>query len=203
MFRLSTIPLASALLLTACNNATAPSEELSTALCISGGIIHTANDAQPSVDAVVVEKDIIAHAGPASEGWCPEGAATYDLAGHTLYPGLTDAHAHLDGIGKRVIELDLSGVRSIVELQEAVRNAAENVPAGETVVGRGWIETFWPEERFPNRYDLDAATDAHPVILVRADGHAAVVNSLALSMSDIVGSTESPEGGSWRINRAR
>ncbi|MEL6686446.1 MAG: amidohydrolase [Pseudomonadota bacterium] len=168
-------------------------------MCISGGIIHTANDAQPRVDAIVVENDRIAYAGSASEGWCPDGSEAYDLAGHTLYPGLTDAHAHLDGIGKREIELDLSGVQSIVELQEVVRNAAEDVPAGETVVGRGWIETFWPEERFPNRYDLDAATDAHLVILVRADGHAAVVNSLALSMSDIDGSTESPEGGAINL----
>lgn len=200
MIRFSLLPISAALLLSACGEATVSSSTPSAMLCISGGTIYTANDAQPQVEGIVVEDDRIAYAGATSDGWCPEDARTYDLAGHTLYPGLTDAHAHLDGIGKREIELDLSGVSSIRELQDAVREVAQDLPAGETIVGRGWIETFWPEERFPNRYDLDEVTDMHPVILVRADGHAAVVNSLALTRSDIDGTTESPAGGAINLD---
>ena len=35
------------------------------------------------------------HAGPAPDGGWPPGARTLDLRGHTLLPGLIDAHVHL------------------------------------------------------------------------------------------------------------
>lgn len=201
MTRLAHLSLSSALFLAACSNATTPdTQSVVSGWCITGGTIHTANDAQPSVEGVVVVNDRITYVGSVTETWCPEGATAHDLKGATLYPGLTDAHAHLDGIGKREIELDLSGVSSIVELQEAVSGVANDLPEGETIVGRGWIETFWPEERFPNRQDLDEVTDRHPVILTRADGHAAVVNSLALTLSNITGTTESPDGGAINLD---
>lgn len=163
--------------------------------CFHNGTIYTANDASPVVDAVAVMNGAIVYAGPETDGWCPEGAVEYNLNKQTMYPGLTDAHAHLIGIGKREMELDLSRVTSVRELQDAVREAAADLPVGETIYGRGWIETHWPESRFPNRDDLDAITDQHPVILTRADGHASVVNSLALNLSDIDGETEDPFGG--------
>ncbi|MGB6228897.1 MAG: amidohydrolase [Litorimonas sp.] len=168
--------------------------------CFHGGTIHTADDAQPQVDAVAVVDDRIVHAGDMTDGWCPEGAADYDLAGATLYPGLTDAHAHLIGIGKREMELDLTDAKSVRELQDLVRDVADRTPAGETIYGDGWIETHWPEDRFPNRDDLDAVTTDHPVILQRADGHAAVANSLALERAGITGDTEAPFGGAINLD---
>jgi len=68
-------------------------------------------------------------------------------------------------------------------------------PKGETIYGRGWIETHWPENRFPNRDDLDGVSPDHPVILERADGHAVVVNSVALIKANVTNETVSPFGG--------
>ncbi len=167
--------------------------------CFSGGPIHTADDLRPRAEAVAVVGETIAYVGAAEGDWCPDGAATYDLAGAALYPGLTDAHAHLIGIGAREMELDLSGVTSVTELQDAVREVARDLPVGETIHGDGWIETHWPEGRFPTRDDLDAVTTDHPVVLQRADGHASVVNSLALERAGIDEMTEAPFGGA--INR--
>ncbi len=199
---LRTVSLSSVLLLTACAQAvspTAPSIANVDGWCFSGGTIHTANDDAPQVEAVVVQDDRITYVGDAVDGWCPEGLADYPLNGFTLYPGLTDAHAHLDGIGQREMQLDLSGVSSVTELQDAVRDFAQRIPAGETITGRGWIETHWPEGRFPNRQDLDAVTTDHPVILQRSDGHAVVVNTLALRKSDITSATEAPFGGAINL----
>lgn len=197
----TTLPLL--LLLSACSQAVSPAAPQIASVdgwCFSGGTIHTANDANPIVQAVAVAGDTITYAGPAEGDWCPEGAADYDLTGNTLYPGLTDAHAHLIGIGQREMELDLSRIDSVLSLQDAVRDAANRIPVGQTIYGRGWIETHWPEGRFPNRQDLDAVTTDHPVVLIRADGHAAVANSNALMQSSITRETEAPFGGAINLD---
>jgi len=195
--------LSGLLLLSACGQAIAPANPGNAALegwCFSGGTIHTANDAQPSADAVAVVGNTITYVGADEGDWCPDGAARYDLNGYALYPGLTDAHAHLIGIGKREMELDLTSAQSVKGLQDLVRDVANDTPAGDTIYGDGWIETHWPEGRFPTRQDLDAVTTSHPVILQRSDGHASVANSLALSRSGIDGQTEAPFGGAINLD---
>lgn len=173
------------------------------AWCISGGPIYTANDAMPQVEAVAIRKGIITYAGANDGDWCKEAGGlnseTVDLNGAAAYPGLTDAHGHLLGIGLREMTLNLEGTASIEELKTKLSTVVANTPKGQTIYGRGWIETQWPERRFPNRQDLDAVTTEHPVILERADGHALVVNTETLSQADISNETENPFGGS--INR--
>ncbi len=112
-----------------------------------------------------------------------------------MYPGFTDAHGHFESIGLREMMLNLEGTASIAELKIRLAEAAQNIPKGETIYGRGWIETHWPEGRFPNRQDLDEVAPNNPVILGRADGHAVVVNSKALEMAGITSETKAPFGG--------
>ncbi len=114
---------------------------------------------------------------------------------HVIFPGFTDAHAHLDGIGFRELTLNLEGTSSVEELKSRVAAEVEDTAPGGVIYGRGWIETGWPEGRFPNRYDLDEVALDNPVILGRADGHAAVVNSRAIELSGITDETSDPEGG--------
>ena len=117
------------------------------------------------------------------------------LCGAVAYPGFVDGHAHLIGIGQRELILNLEGTSSIADLKARVAEELATTPAGTTLYGRGWIETGWPEERFPNRDDLDQVAPDNPVILIRADGHAAVVNSSALDQSNITDETPDPDGG--------
>ncbi|MEO1040911.1 MAG: amidohydrolase [Pseudomonadota bacterium] len=111
------------------------------------------------------------------------------------FPGLTDAHIHLLGVGLREMNLNLDSVGSIGELKMAVAAAAEADKSGGPVIGRGWIETAWPQGRPPMRDDLDAVVDDRPVLLMRADGHAMAVNTAALRAANITPSTDDPEGG--------
>ncbi|MHA7872847.1 MAG: amidohydrolase, partial [Hyphococcus sp.] len=90
-------------------------------------------------------------------------------------------------------------VRSIQALVTTVAADVQAAADGETVYGRGWIETGWPEGRMPNRIDLDPVSRNNPVVLYRADGHAAVANSAALAAAGIGDATPDPEGG--RIER--
>ena len=164
--------------------------------CISGGPIYTALDAQPTIEAVAVSDGEITYAGPATDGWCQNDAAQQiNLNGAALYPGLTDGHGHLIGIGLREMTLNLEGTASIDDLKSRLEKEVGQRAEGEVIYGRGWIETHWPEGRFPNRADLDEVAPNNPVILTRADGHAVVVNSLSLEKSGIDRATDAPFGG--------
>jgi len=167
----------------------------------TGGPIYTGVDDAPMAEAVAVVDDRIAAVGSAGLvlGAAGDDAVVIDLGGASLYPGFVDAHAHHLGIGMRELTLNLEGVGSVAELVEAVAARRAGMDAGEPLYGRGWIETGWPEGRMPNRTDLDAASPDGPAVLIRADGHAAVVNSAALDAAGIDAATPDPAGG--RIER--
>ena len=166
-------------------------------LVIWGGPIHTADDARPTAQAVGVSGGRIAFVGERAAARRRVTARTQvvDLRGASLYPGFTDSHAHLSGIGEREVTLNLEGTASLAALVEAVRGRVAASRPGELIVGRGWIETRWPERRFPTRADLDAVAPNHPVLLTRADGHALVANSAALTRAGVTERTAAPSGG--------
>ena len=190
---------AAIIFITSCSNTSDVSNSTENDWCISGGTIYTAQDNRPTVEAVAVKNGQISYAGDEIGDWCNENEMNnvriVNLKGSAMYPGLTDAHGHLLGIGLREITLNLESVKSVEELKKEVKKVVEKTPVGETVYGRGWIETHWPEKRFPNRLDLDEISTDHPIILERADGHAVVTNSLALSLSGIDELTTAPFGG--------
>ncbi len=185
-------------LLSGCQNTEIKTENFSN-YCISGGTIYTANDAAPTAEAIAVNSGKITYVGPVTGDWCDKNTDNnreiINLEENTLYPGLTDSHGHLLGIGLREMTLNLEGTKSVKDLQKRLKEAVDNSDTNGTIYGRGWIETHWPENRFPNRSDLDAIIPDTPVILERADGHAYVVNSKALALANITKDTPSPFGG--------
>ena len=118
-----------------------------------------------------------------------------DLKGGVVFPGFSDAHGHLKGIGYREMTLNLQGINSLHETLGAIKEYTKKQKEGEWIVGRGWIEKVWPEGRFPNKEDLDAFSPKNPVVIERADGHAVVLNSLALRLAGINSNTPDPQGG--------
>lgn len=165
-------------------------------LLIFGGPIYTGMDAQPKVEALVVKDGKVAFTGPLAEARKAAGRAqAIDLAGAAAYPGFVDAHAHLMGVGLREMTLNLEGTLSIAEMTAKVKAWSIAHPGPEVLSGRGWIETHYPEKRFPGRADLDAVVPDRPVVLGRADGHAIVVNSKMLALAGITRDTPDPAGG--------
>jgi hypothetical protein len=168
-------------------------------LLLRGGAIYTGLEAHPRVELVVVRGGRIEFAGgDAQIGSGARGLRTIDLKGAAAFPGFVDAHCHLTGIGLRELTLDLTGTPSIAAMQEALRAYAQSHKQGP-IIGAGWIETHWPEHRFPNRADIDPIVADRPVYLERIDGHAALVNSAALALAGITDATPDPAGG--RIER--
>ncbi len=165
-------------------------------LIISGGPIHTADPERPAAEAVAIAEGRIVRVGTIAEVEAHATASTRRIAlnGAALYPGFTDGHAHLRGIGEREMTLKLEGAASITEAMQRLADWALEHPDG-VIVGRGWIETHWPEGRFLERGDLDAAAPGRLVVLIRADGHALVASSAALQAAGIDGATDIPFGG--------
>ncbi|MDB5476579.1 MAG: metal dependent amidohydrolase superfamily protein [Phenylobacterium sp.] len=166
-------------------------------LVIWGGPIYTAVDARPTAQAVAVTKGRISFVGGKAGAQARVGPQTrvIDLHGAALFPGFTDSHAHLRGIGERELTLNLEGCASAADVAQRLKAyIAERHPAG-VVIGRGWIETGWPEHRFLQRGDIDAVSPELPALLERADGHALVANSAALKAAGITAQTQAPEGG--------
>ncbi|GAA0650968.1 amidohydrolase [Brevundimonas lenta] len=165
-------------------------------LLISGGPIYTGVDAAPTAEAVLVRDGRIAWVGRAADQPAVDVSTVkvIDLKGAALFPGFTDGHAHLDGVGWRELTLNLEGSASVAEAMSKLSAWAETHPEGP-IVGRGWIETHWPEGRFLTAADLDAAAPGRVVLLGRADGHAVVASSAALAAAGIDASTDAPSGG--------
>lgn len=164
-------------------------------LIIHGGPIYTGLAAAP-VEALRIRNGVFAVVGALADARAnARGAREIDLGGAAAFPGFTDAHVHLAGVGMATLHLDLVGVASIGELQQRLRDYAAAHAEG-AIYGRGWIETHWPERRFPNRADLDAVVGDRPVLLERIDGHAAVANGAALQLAGIDNNTPNPAGGS-------
>jgi len=175
----------------------ASSQNQPATLVLKNANVYTADDARPRAQAVAVKEDKIVFVGSDAEVQQYIGKETrvLDLKGATVLPGLTDSHYHFMGVGARELTFNLEGTKSLDELLARLKERVAASKPGEWVVGRGWIETFWKPPAFPTRQDLDKVSPNNPVVLGRTDGHAVVVNSLALKAAGIDRNTPSPFGG--------
>ncbi len=167
-------------------------------LVLYNATVYTVSDSQPRAEAVIAQSGLITFVGTTAEALkrAPSNAKRIDLKGKTVLPGLTDAHAHLAGIGFRELEFNLQDTPSLDALKQRLRERSTQTKAGDWLTGRGWIESRWTPAAFPTRQDLDDVVADRAVVLTRADGHALVANSLALKRAGIDRNTPDPAGGS-------
>jgi hypothetical protein len=166
-------------------------------LIVTNARIHTADANRPFAEALAVRGGRVAFVGSARGARALAGPNTrvVDLDGHTVVPGMVDAHAHLLGLGSALRRVDLVGTRSYDEVITRVVERARSTPAGEWIQGRGWDQNDWADTRFPTHEALSRAVPDHPVYLTRVDGHAALVNARALALAGVTAATPDPDGG--------
>ena len=162
----------------------------------TGGTIYTGIGTE-TAEAVTIDGSgrIVAVSPPSSQDWSEEEVTLIDLDGAVMFPGFVDGHAHLLGIGERELTLNLEGTASVADLVARIEAEVQDLPNGQVLYGRGWIETGWPEGRMPMASDLDTVSPDNPVILERADGHALVANTAALVAAGITNQTPDVAGG--------
>ena len=166
-------------------------------LVVTNGRIYTADGARPVVEAMAVRDGRIIFVGDPLGARALTGPSTrvVDLAGATVIPGMTDAHAHVAGLGASLRNVDLVGTTSYEEVIARVVARARTTPKGEWIIGRGWDQNDWGDTRWPSHEALSRAVPDHPVFLERVDGHAALVNALAMQRADLTRATRDPSGG--------
>jgi hypothetical protein len=122
-----------------------------------------------------------------------------DCGGRTVYPGFYDAHCHFAGYSDNLRRADLRGTKSFEEVCTRLAAHQEANPTS-WILGRGWDQNDWPEKKYPDRSVLDQHFPDKPVYLIRIDGHAAMVNSVALKMAGINEKTKVAGGEIVREN---
>jgi predicted amidohydrolase YtcJ len=118
-----------------------------------------------------------------------------DLEGRTVLPGLTDAHAHVFGLGAALSNLDLVGAESLAAAKARIASYAKQHPNRRWIKGFGWNQVLWPVQAFPAASDIDEVVNDRPVWLRRIDGHAAWANTAAMRLAGIDDRTPDPIGG--------
>jgi hypothetical protein len=117
-----------------------------------------------------------------------------DLHGKTVLPGFNDTHVHLTAGEELPLQVDLTHIHSIKQIQAAIAARARQAKPGEWITGtRGWWEYQLAEGRLPTRADLDAAAPDHPVAI--PGPHYMIVNSRALALAHVTRETPDPQGG--------
>jgi hypothetical protein len=166
-------------------------------LVLTNGHIYTVDNARPVVTALAVRAGRVVFVGSDAEARALATPSTtvIDLHGATVVPGLTDAHAHLLGLGTTLQRVNLAGSTSYDEVIARVRAWAKNVQPGQWILGRGWDQNRWPTKEFPTHDALSRAFPNNPVVLTRIDGHALLANARAIVLARVSPSTPDPAGG--------
>lgn len=144
------------------------------------------------IDAVGTNDEIRRSIGP--------DTVVVDLAGRTLLPGFIDAHSHFPASGLRELVASLESppvgtVRSIADLQEALRRRRADGISGGWLLGSGYDDSLLAEKRHPTRAELDAVSTELPIFVMHVSMHMGVGNSAALAAFGIDRDTPNPPGG--------
>ena len=123
------------------------------------------------------------------------GARVLDLQGKTVLPGFIDAHTHVMSSGTRHVAQEDCDLRSVGEIQEALKLRARGTPAGRWVLGFKFDDTKTTEQRFLTLQDLDAVSTEHPIMVAHQAGHVYIFNSKGLAEAGFSKDTPDPAGG--------
>ena len=109
------------------------------------GKIYTAEDANPVVEAVVIDAGKFSFVG-SLEGaiaFAPNGASIRKLGTDIAYPGFVEGHGHFASLGRALISLDLSKPTTFTGMVDQVAQATASTPENAVILGRGWHQSKW------------------------------------------------------------
>ncbi|MDH6574658.1 amidohydrolase [Kitasatospora sp. MAP5-34] len=165
-------------------------------LVLYNGKVLTLDGRSTVAEGIAVRDGLIQAVGSGREVLSLAGPATrrVDLRGHTVIPGLIDAHFRLmDRSTAQLYGADVSLADSVESMLGAVRHAAKRIPPGAIITSNaGWYPQMLTEGREPTRAELDEAAPDHPVVL---RGEHLYLNSAALRRFGIDARTPQPEYG--------
>ena len=124
-----------------------------------------------------------------------------DAQGLPVYPGFIDSHAHFYNLGYSKNQVDLFNTKSLKDVVERVKKFDIEMES-DFIIGRGWDQNDWLNKAFPTNKLLNESFPNKPVVLRRIDGHAYLVNDVALQLANISSSSK-VEGGEFIKSRGK
>ena len=179
--------------------ALAPLGRTEPALILYNANVLTMDPSQPRAQAVAIADGRLLAVGSNHEVRALSTARTRatDLEGKTVVPGFIDAHSHPAQAGLQHLRMVDCDLRSIAEIQAALRKRAAVTPPGQWVLGFKYDDTKTSDGRPLTRDDLDAAAPYHPVFVEHRGGHTAYLNSFAFKLARVSEQTPDPPGGKF------
>jgi len=139
--------------------------------------------ADPRATAFLVRDGKIAWLGTGDDA--PSADTVVDLGGALVTPAFVDAHVHATDTGIVLLGLDLAGTRSAGDVLDRLASHAAGLPADAIVVGHGWDESSWSDQRPPSAEQLDRAAGGRGVYLSQVSVHSAVVSTALLERTPV------------------
>ena len=172
-------------------------------MIIHNGMIYTMNDLNPTAEAVAVSSGKIIALGKYTDldPLITPRTKIINLRGATMTPGIIEGHGHFYGLGLAKMQLDLSKTESYQDLVDMVSDAVENSKPGEWILGRGWHQSKWNDDKndfvkgFQTHEQLSEISPNNPVWLKHASGHAGFANQKAMDIAGVNKETEFGFGG--------
>jgi predicted amidohydrolase YtcJ len=162
-------------------------------LVVVNARVLTSDTARPRAEAFAVKNGRFVAVGSTGDVRNLATARTpvVDAQRMTIVPGFIDCHCHPSGVNE--LYGVNTNVRTVREIQAAIRTKAESTPPGLWVNGFQFDDTKL--DRPLTRKDLDEATTEHPVSVAHRGGHTTWYNSKALELAGITKETPDPPDG--------
>jgi predicted amidohydrolase YtcJ len=164
-----------------------------------GGRVFTADLENPWAEALVTDDDLIVAVGALDE--CERAAGSdverVDVTGCVVLPGFVDGHAHLLMTGSALGKAQLRTATTLDEIRRRLVEWAEANPDSPYVLGTSFLFDAVPGNE-PTRQMLDDLFPDRPVFIDSFDFHCGWVNTAALALMEITGTTTDPIGGEIR-----
>jgi predicted amidohydrolase YtcJ len=163
-------------------------------LIVHNAEIHIMDEGNHIAEAMAIKDGKIVEVGPERQILNKYSAEEeIDAEGKAIYPGLTDCHGHLLSYARQKLSVDLTGCKSKEEMIVRVEKYQAKFKR-KFIYGRGWDQSLWQNDSFPDNTELNKLFPNTPVCLERIDGHAVLANEACLKIAEITPASEIPGG---------
>lgn len=158
--------------------------------------IRTLNPDQPFASALAINNGRVRAVGSDEDvlALAKGGDPKENMHGQTLWPGLTDAHLHLDYYSFGLDRVDCE-VETKEECLQRVAERASRTPADGWILGQAFDQNRW-KGGYGSASDLDNAAGGRPVYITAKSLHAGWASSAALRLAGIDRHSPDPLNGS-------
>lgn len=162
----------------------------------TNGFVYTVDSINSKAEAVAVKDKAIIFVGDneSVQNYIGENTKVINLNGKMVLPGFVDAHCHSISSYRYFNELNLYGLKSKEDIQNAIKKYLFEHPDAKYIKGRGWSDTDFPGIG-PDKKIIDEIVKDIPVSFSSDGGHSKWVNSKTLELAGMNNSTKNPKGG--------